>query len=102
MFGEKLHFLPQTPSAAIRSPYIDTQFFRDVHGPGMDRALPVIEARLETLISGFADLGDVDRAAAIRETARGVLPTVVGPLAAGALGTDRRGDAAGGRAHGGC
>ncbi len=72
MFGEKLHFLPQTPSAAIRSPYIDTQFFRDVHGPGMDRALPVIEARLETLISGFADLGDVDRAAAIRETARGV------------------------------
>ena len=72
MFGERLHFLPQTPGAAVRSPYIDPGYFRDVSGPAMARAIPLIEARLEALGGEFKVAGEVDRGTAVRETARGI------------------------------
>ena len=72
LFGERLHFLPGTPGAAVRSPYIDTGYFRDVTGPAMARALPLIEARLQTLGAEFTVPPEVDHATAVRETARGI------------------------------
>ncbi len=46
MFGERLHLWPQTPVAAVHSPYVDTEFFRDVRGPHLAAAVALIQDRL--------------------------------------------------------
>lgn len=72
MFSEKLHLLPQTPRPAVRSPYIDTRALADTSGPRISEALPLIEARLSTPEFAAVWPPDLDRATAIRESARGI------------------------------
>ena len=80
MFGEKIHLWPQQPAPRVKSPYIDERWFRDVSGPRMDELLPKIEERLAAM--NFPWPQDVDRATAMKQTARGVYKklTTVLPL----------------------
>lgn len=80
MFAEKVHLWPQQPVPRVKSPYIDQRWFRDVSGPRMAELLPKIEEHLGAM--DFPWPGDVDRATAIKQTARGVYKklTTVLPL----------------------
>ena len=64
MFGERLHLLPQRPDPRPQSPYVDARYFQDVP------AAPALEQQLAGLDYPWPT--DVDRAALIREVAKGV------------------------------
>jgi len=76
MYGEKIHLWPQRPIPQVKSPYIDQHFYRDAAGKHMDELLPVIEDALTKLDpSVWPD--DVDRAVAIKQTARGCFEKLI-------------------------
>lgn len=82
MFGETIPLWPQQPVPRVKSPYIDERWFRDVSGPRMEELLPKIQEHISSMDFPWPE--DVDRAAAIPQTARGVYKklTTVLPLEA--------------------
>ena len=70
LFTEELEFLPRSPHPREVSPYVDDRYFADVEGRNVDAILPGLEGLVRE--SGFEFPGDVDRDAAVRETARGL------------------------------
>ena len=70
LFGERLRVFPQRPIPQPRSPYVDERQFADVSGPRQSDALKLIEQQLATLPIAWPT--DLDRAALIPQTARGV------------------------------
>lgn len=76
MFGEKIHLMPRRPIPQVKSPYVDQRYFNDVEGKRMTELLPVLEEHLDKMdASVWPD--DVDRAAAIRQAARGCFKKLV-------------------------
>ncbi len=75
MFAERIRLWPQRPIPQVRSPYIDERHYRDVTGKRMDELLPVIEEHLTVM--DYPWPADVERATAIKQTARGVFKKLV-------------------------
>jgi len=68
-----LRILPLTPHPHARSPYIDTELYRDLEGPHQPELLAALEERVELLTyAGVAIPGDVNREIAKRQIARGL------------------------------
>lgn len=75
LFGEKLQLWPQRPIPQTRSPYLDERHFADVNGPRVEVALPIIEQILAG--SSYRWPEDLDRAATLKQTARGLYRQLV-------------------------
>ncbi|MGB8354166.1 MAG: ABC transporter permease subunit [Chthoniobacteraceae bacterium] len=71
MFSEQMKLLPGTPVPAVRSPYIDTRYFPAPSGAMQKALLSSMERQLAQMDYAWPD--GVDRAAAIKQTARGLL-----------------------------
>ena len=69
MFAQN-RLLPERPLPRLQSPYVDDRLYAHVTGPAIGRALPLIEQHLATL--EFTWPADLDKAALMREAARGV------------------------------
>jgi ABC-type glycerol-3-phosphate transport system permease component len=72
MFGEKIHLWPQRPIPQVKSPYIDTRYYDDLTGTRMAELLPVLEAHLQNMHLVDDRLPEPDRAAAVKQIARGL------------------------------
>src|SRR5712692_2586155 len=70
LFSEGARMLPQAPRPQLKSPYIENRLFADVKGPRMDEAIALIETQLTS--TSYEWPADVNRAVAIKETARGI------------------------------
>ncbi|CAA9261391.1 MAG: ABC transporter, permease protein 2 (cluster 1, maltose/g3p/polyamine/iron) [uncultured Chthoniobacterales bacterium] len=79
MFGQN-RMLPERPIPRVQSPYVDDRLYDGVTGPRMDDALPIIEQHLQSIQIAWPT--DVDRAALVRHTARGIYKRLLNVLPA--------------------
>lgn len=70
MFGETNHLLPEQPVPRVTSPYIETRPLADMQEGRSEELLPVIKEYLRQ--SSYQWPSEVDREAAIRQTAAGI------------------------------
>lgn len=76
MFGEKIRLWPRRPIPQVKSPYIDERYYADVTHKRMAELLPALEAHLAGMDPSVWP-ADVDRAAAVKQVARGVFQKLV-------------------------
>jgi len=78
MFGHGL--LAERPIPRVQSPYVDDRYFAGVKGPRMGEVLPMIEQQLASV--EYAWPLDLDRAALLKQVARGIYQNLVNTVPA--------------------
>lgn len=80
MFGGSNALLPERPIPRLQSPYLDDRLFAHLSGSRADELLPVIERDLAA--ADYAWPNDLNRAALIKQVARGLYQTLANRLPA--------------------